>query len=160
MEEADVLCDRIGIMAVGELQCIGTSADLKRRYGEGYALTVSAINSPESYAEVRQFVQNLFPSAKLLSEPLGGTSKFEVKREEVTLSRVFGEFEGAKEELNISDWGITETTLEEVFLKVAEQAKVEEAITKAVESKTICDSLRWKVTKNKREFKTTGSLSL
>ena len=40
MEEAEVLCDRIGIMALGEMQCLGTSTDLKRRYGAGYTFLV------------------------------------------------------------------------------------------------------------------------
>ena len=38
MEEAEVLCDRVGIMALGQLQCIGKSQELKRRYGKGYTL--------------------------------------------------------------------------------------------------------------------------
>ena len=33
MEEAEVLCDRVGVMSFGELQCIGTASELKRRYG-------------------------------------------------------------------------------------------------------------------------------
>jgi len=135
MEEADVLCDRIGIMAVGELQCIGTSADLKRRFGEGYTLTVTAVNSADSYSEILDFVNSQFKTAKLVNEPLGGTSKFEIKREEIVLSQVFRTFEAEKKRLRISDWGITETTLEEVFLRVAVQAHVEEEITKAVEKK-------------------------
>lgn len=36
MEEADVLGDRIAIMARGRLRCIGSSIHLKRRFGSGY----------------------------------------------------------------------------------------------------------------------------
>ena len=35
MEEADVLCDRLCIMADGEVQCIGQTHELKRRFGRG-----------------------------------------------------------------------------------------------------------------------------
>ena len=35
MEEADVLCDRLCIMADGEVQCIGLTHELKRRFGRG-----------------------------------------------------------------------------------------------------------------------------
>jgi len=35
MEEADVLCDRLCIMADGEVQCIGRTHELKRRFGRG-----------------------------------------------------------------------------------------------------------------------------
>ena len=34
MDEADLLGDRIAIMAEGELQCVGTSLFLKKKYGE------------------------------------------------------------------------------------------------------------------------------
>ena len=41
MVEADVLSDRIGIMAKGMLRCIGTSIVLKSRFGSGYAAKVT-----------------------------------------------------------------------------------------------------------------------
>jgi ATP-binding cassette subfamily A (ABC1) protein 3 len=40
MDEADILGDRIAIMAEGKLQCIGSSLFLKGAYGVGYTLTV------------------------------------------------------------------------------------------------------------------------
>jgi len=39
MEEADTLCDRIAIIAAGNLQCIGSSTHLKLKFGEGFKLT-------------------------------------------------------------------------------------------------------------------------
>ncbi|GIL63848.1 hypothetical protein Vafri_17847 [Volvox africanus] len=41
MEEADILGDRIAIMARGKLRCVGTSLRLKQRFGSGYTLSVS-----------------------------------------------------------------------------------------------------------------------
>lgn len=41
MEEADILGDRIGIMAKGRLRCIGTSIRLKSRFGTGFIANVS-----------------------------------------------------------------------------------------------------------------------
>eukprot|EP00766_Chilomastix_caulleryi_P001650 gnl/Chilomastix_caulleri/2620.p1 GENE.gnl/Chilomastix_caulleri/2620~~gnl/Chilomastix_caulleri/2620.p1 ORF type:complete len:247 (+),score=73.28 gnl/Chilomastix_caulleri/2620:308-1048(+) len=40
MEEADVLADRIGIMARGALRCLGSPAHLKRVYGMGFRLDI------------------------------------------------------------------------------------------------------------------------
>lgn len=40
MDEADVLADRIAIMAAGRLQCVGTPYFLKKHYGVGYKLTI------------------------------------------------------------------------------------------------------------------------
>jgi ABC-type multidrug transport system ATPase subunit len=36
MEEADILGDRIGIMARGRLRAIGSSIRLKQKFGAGY----------------------------------------------------------------------------------------------------------------------------
>lgn len=40
MDEADVLGDRIGIMALGELKCLGSSLFLKNKFGGGYKLVI------------------------------------------------------------------------------------------------------------------------
>lgn len=40
MEEADILGDRIAIMAKGRLQCLGSSLRLKQKFGAGYRVTV------------------------------------------------------------------------------------------------------------------------
>ena len=43
MEEADILSDRIGIMAKGRLRCIGTPIRLKTQFGAGFIASVSFI---------------------------------------------------------------------------------------------------------------------
>jgi len=50
MEEADILSDRIGIMAKGRLRCIGTSIRLKSRFGTGFVATVSFIENKKDGA--------------------------------------------------------------------------------------------------------------
>lgn len=40
MDEADILGDRIAIMASGRLQCVGSPYFLKRHYGVGYTLVI------------------------------------------------------------------------------------------------------------------------
>jgi len=44
MDAADILGDRIAIMAEGDVQCIGSSLFLKNRYGVGYNLKISKIS--------------------------------------------------------------------------------------------------------------------
>ena len=41
MEEADVLCTRIGIVTKGQLRCIGPQTKLKSQYGSGYSLIIN-----------------------------------------------------------------------------------------------------------------------
>uniref|UniRef100_A0A803M188 ABC transporter domain-containing protein n=1 Tax=Chenopodium quinoa TaxID=63459 RepID=A0A803M188_CHEQI len=44
MEEADILGDRIGIMAKGRLRCIGSSIRLKSQFGSGFVANLSFVN--------------------------------------------------------------------------------------------------------------------
>jgi len=125
MEEADVLCDRIGIMACGELQCVGRSFELKKRFGKGYTLLLMASeDTEEKYKAIHEFVIGMFPTATLLDEPIAGMCKYEVSRNEVVLSKVFERLIEAERKAFIVSWGFTETTLEEVFLKLATIAEV------------------------------------
>jgi ABC-type multidrug transport system ATPase subunit len=41
MEEADALCDRIGIITHGSLRTVGTQQKLKKTYGNGYYLSLN-----------------------------------------------------------------------------------------------------------------------
>lgn len=119
-----MLCDRIGIMAHGLMQCIGTASSLKLRFGAGYTLTITSDDkSPEMAAKVEAMLQEALPekgASRKLGDTLNGCSKFELQRELVKLSTVFASLESNKALLNISDWGIEETTLEEVFLHLCE----------------------------------------
>lgn len=45
MEEADVLGDRIGIMAKGQLQCLGSPIHLKQKFGSGYLLSIRLLQA-------------------------------------------------------------------------------------------------------------------
>ncbi|KAH8098506.1 ATPase [Aureococcus anophagefferens] len=55
MVEADVLCDRIGIMVKGQLECLGTPRQLKDQHASGYELAVKlddrACASPGAWTE-------------------------------------------------------------------------------------------------------------
>ena len=40
MEEADVLSDRVAVIADGGLQCVGTALYLKNTFGDGYKISL------------------------------------------------------------------------------------------------------------------------
>eukprot|EP01117_Protostelium_nocturnum_P005789 TRINITY_DN2086_c0_g1_i1.p1 TRINITY_DN2086_c0_g1~~TRINITY_DN2086_c0_g1_i1.p1 ORF type:complete len:977 (-),score=310.06 TRINITY_DN2086_c0_g1_i1:119-3049(-) len=117
MEEADALCDQIMIMAHGEIKCIGLSADLKGRFGEGFKLSLQVGRGADE-TPAHNFIMELIPRAVLLNQ-LAGTRNYEVPKDSITLESIFREMESHKEELHITDWAITNTTLEEVFLKIS-----------------------------------------
>eukprot|EP01101_Sappina_pedata_P005770 TRINITY_DN2721_c0_g1_i1.p1 TRINITY_DN2721_c0_g1~~TRINITY_DN2721_c0_g1_i1.p1 ORF type:complete len:858 (+),score=273.16 TRINITY_DN2721_c0_g1_i1:275-2575(+) len=116
MEEADVLCDRIAIMSLGEMKCIGTPLQLKKKFGKGYSLHLNF--HPHMEEQVMKFVEGFIPTAELL-EKYGGSCTYQIMQLNVPISQLFVEFEGRKDELGIVDWGINQTSLEDVFLNVA-----------------------------------------
>jgi ABC-type multidrug transport system ATPase subunit len=71
MEEADILCDRIGIMDHGDLQCVGRAHQLKSRYGAGYTLVLTTSKqTPEGVEACVDFIQKMCPSASILNDPI------------------------------------------------------------------------------------------
>lgn len=140
MPEAEALSDRICIMALGEIQCLGTSSELKRRFGQGYTFFLQTDPKRTRCAIVMQYTESLFGGrdrVKLIRRPMGGSYKFEVAKNGVVLSEVFAEMEkpGVIASLGLLDWSISEITLDEVFLKLAEAAHVEEELSKVTEDK-------------------------
>lgn len=69
MEEADVLCNRIGIVNNGVLTCLGQQARLKQLYGGGYHLFVNCDRTnTQKQQEVLAFVSKILPKAVLLRQ--------------------------------------------------------------------------------------------
>ncbi|CAL9128172.1 unnamed protein product [Musa textilis] len=120
MEEAEVLCDRLGIFVDGGFQCIGNPKELKSRYGGSYVFTMTtSVNEEE---EVESLVRQLSPSANKIYH-ISGTQKFELPKQEVRIADVFRAVEVAKSKFAIHAWGLADTTLEDVFIKVAKGAQ-------------------------------------
>ncbi|XP_010457663.1 PREDICTED: ABC transporter A family member 10-like [Camelina sativa] len=120
MEEAEFLCDRLGIFVDGGLQCVGNPRDLKGRYGGLFVFTITT--SVEQEEEVERMVQRISPNAKRVYH-LAGTQKFEIPKQEVMIADVFLMVEKAKSEFTVFAWGLADTTLEDVFFKVATSAQ-------------------------------------
>ncbi|PNY06932.1 ABC transporter A family member 7-like protein, partial [Trifolium pratense] len=120
MEEAEVLCDRLGIFVEGSFQCIGNPKELKGRYGGTYVFSMAT--SIDHETDVEKLVQQLSPNAKKIYH-ISGTQKFELPKDEVKIANVFQAVETAKGNFPVSAWGLADTTLEDVFIKVAREAQ-------------------------------------
>mmetsp|Transcript_33634 Transcript_33634/g.74460 ORF Transcript_33634/g.74460 Transcript_33634/m.74460 type:complete len:1035 (+) Transcript_33634:121-3225(+) len=117
MEEAEMLCDRLGIFVDGQLVCIGNPKEITSRYAGYLVFTITV--PPHEDERARQVVADMSPSAVLTYE-LNGTLKYELPTSEVSLSSVFASMSRAKESgLQVLDWGVANATLEEVFIKLA-----------------------------------------
>eukprot|EP00878_Enallax_costatus_P019215 GHUV01020268.1.p1 GENE.GHUV01020268.1~~GHUV01020268.1.p1 ORF type:complete len:1409 (+),score=442.81 GHUV01020268.1:441-4229(+) len=187
MEEADLLCDNIHIMAEGRLVASGTPLTLKAQYGVGYTLTVvlqkaarmanpnlttshrhsrscssssigfsreggtglglgATLNpvsgsasslvaaaaagggsqqSQQSSAAVEallQVIRDHVPSAVLLSAAGAEVSVRLPKEESAAFPAVLRSLDAEADVLGVASYGLSVTTLEEVFLAIADQA--------------------------------------
>uniref|UniRef100_H3GIJ8 ABC transporter domain-containing protein n=1 Tax=Phytophthora ramorum TaxID=164328 RepID=H3GIJ8_PHYRM len=141
MDEADILGDRIAIMADGQLCCAGSSLFLKNRYGAGYNLTM--IKAPGCDVEaVGTFLRNFVPEAKCLSN-FGSEVVFQLPS---TSSGVFSTMlqvlDDEMHRLRVVQYGVSVTTLEEVFLRISHDREEEAAMGVAVCGVETVDQIR------------------
>lgn len=119
MDEADVLSDRVSVIVDGSLKCIGSSLSLKNNFGDGYRISIIT-QEPDKLIEI---FNDEFPDLKVLDSS-GGSLVVGIpldKTEEI--EKFFRAVEGLDDDLSkikdlIEDWGISNTTLEEVFMRV------------------------------------------
>ncbi|XP_010838764.1 PREDICTED: LOW QUALITY PROTEIN: ATP-binding cassette sub-family A member 3 [Bison bison bison] len=117
MDEADLLGDRIAIMAKGELQCCGSSLFLKEKYGAGYHMTL--VKEPHCNPEgISRLVQHHVPNATLESSAGAELSFILPKESTHRFESLFAKLEKKQKELGIASFGASVTTMEEVFLRV------------------------------------------
>ncbi|GLD97436.1 hypothetical protein PINS_up006120 [Pythium insidiosum] len=120
MDEADILGDRIAIMAEGELRCCGSSLFLKNRYGAGYNLTLVKDDKVCNDSDVINFISAYVPNAQVLSN-VGSEIAFQLPLESSReFATMFGDLDLNLSSLGLLSYGVSVTTLEEVFIKVAE----------------------------------------
>ncbi|XP_042819729.1 ATP-binding cassette sub-family A member 2 isoform X1 [Panthera tigris] len=144
MDEADLLGDRIAIISHGKLKCCGSPLFLKGAYGDGYRLTLvkrpaepgdpqepGLTSSPPgrtqlsscSEPQVSQFIRKHVASCLLVSDTSTELSYIlpSEAAKKGAFERLFQHLERSLDTLHLSSFGLMDTTLEEVFLKVSEE---------------------------------------
>mmetsp|Transcript_22180 Transcript_22180/g.21974 ORF Transcript_22180/g.21974 Transcript_22180/m.21974 type:complete len:742 (-) Transcript_22180:1165-3390(-) len=120
MDEADILGDRIAIMASGRIKCCGQSLFLKKRFGVGYNLIISK-EDKDPNPEIEEFVFERINNCIKLSE-VSSEVTFQIPQSESEkFEQFFTELDESLKQLRIKSYGVGVTTLEEVFLKVGHQ---------------------------------------
>lgn len=124
MEEADILADRIAIMSEGKLKCLGSPLFLKNRYGSGYILHIS--QDPDSpRPPLMSFLRYGLPGSTT-SEDVPGELTAHIPATAVgTFKAFFDELDSRQDEFGVINYSISITTMEEVFLSVANRENVE-----------------------------------
>lgn len=134
MDEADILGDRIAIMAAGVLQCCGSSLFLKNRFGAGYRITcarkiigpatsVGAIadeagGQANRREDVSAVILRHLPEAELLTN-VGAELSMRLPMSTGQFVGLFEELDTRLPELGVEHYGLSMVTMEEVFLRVA-----------------------------------------
>lgn len=114
LDEADVLSDHIVLMSKGNLTAEGSAPELKHRYGDGYQVSVP---SSIQFAIPEQFEK--IPRHTSYDETI-----FKLKD-----SAHAADFIQELEQAGIHDYLIGGSTIEDVFLKLAQEAQGDPSIT-------------------------------
>ena len=125
MEEADVLGDRIAIMARGKVQCYGSPFFLKQRLGSGYSLHVTKDSGFSGSTEVLFLVQATIPEATIIHENKEELVLLLPSSSSAMLPKMLEPLEARQEVLGIAGIGLTVTTMDDVFLKIGEMTEEE-----------------------------------
>ncbi|KAG5670263.1 hypothetical protein PVAND_000540 [Polypedilum vanderplanki] len=118
MLEADVLGDRIAIMSNGVLKAVGSPYFLKKQFGVGYHLVCVKKDASCDSMAVTELLRKYIPDVKKESEIGTELSYLLDDKNVLVFQKMLKELEENSKELNIESYGISLTTLEEVFLKV------------------------------------------
>ncbi|XP_057605512.1 phospholipid-transporting ATPase ABCA3-like [Hippopotamus amphibius kiboko] len=118
MDEADILGDRIAIMTKGYLRCCGSSVFLKKIYGVGYHIVM--VKEPHCDVKgISQLIHHHVPEARLENNVAAELSFILPKEYTHRFKDLFADLENRQEELGIASFGISITTMEEVFIRVS-----------------------------------------
>lgn len=116
MDEADVLGDRIAIMSQGKLKAVGSSFFLKKQFGVGYHL-VCVKKSNCDTTKVTEVLRGFIPDIKVETD-IGTELSYLLDETNIAVFQsMLQKLEDDSERLDIESYGISLTTLEEVFLK-------------------------------------------
>ncbi|XP_035198055.1 ATP-binding cassette sub-family A member 10-like isoform X2 [Oxyura jamaicensis] len=120
MDEADILADRKAFISHGRLKCVGSSLFLKKKWGIGYHLRIhvsESCNVESVTSLVKQHIPNVIFSGHGQYElryklPLENVNKF---------PDLFRGLDSCSN-CGIINYGVSMTTLEDVFLRLEEEA--------------------------------------
>ena len=157
MDEAELLSDRVAVMKEGKLRCCGSPLFLKERFGLGYNLTVvlepiglsadveiGGLEEADDSDGGKSFDLQIDRVAAFLTQRIPGTTIARSSGKEVSFRfpqgteslfpATFDDLEREMDTLGIGAYGIQNSSLEEVFLQLAEEESSMEHIDDGTDS--------------------------
>jgi ATP-binding cassette subfamily A (ABC1) protein 1 len=150
MDEADLLSDRIAIMTRGRLACCGSPLFLKSRLGLGHHLTLLLAPSADADtpAALEAVLQRHAPGS-VCEAHLGAELGFLLPPgTAAAFPALLRELDADAKALHVASYAISCSTLEEVFLSIAENAT--EEMEGALPTRISVEQLRDSATARKR----------
>ncbi|CAF4070781.1 unnamed protein product, partial [Rotaria sordida] len=125
MEESDALSDRIMIIANGNIKADGTSAKLKEKYGSGYKLIINKQNNSHT-DDIKNTLCHYLPELKVETDILDGDVVFRTNQQpNEQFVQALYHLETMKKENRIKYYGVQNSTMDDVFLKITKDTNIE-----------------------------------
>ncbi|KAJ3599928.1 hypothetical protein NHX12_033882 [Muraenolepis orangiensis] len=133
MEECEALCTRMAIMVNGRFQCLGSVQHLKNRFGDGYTIVLRLADTKQAQDEcpVDGYLRSSFPSIEL-KERHQNVLQYQLPSHACCLARVFEVMSNNYEELGITDFSVSQTTLDQVFVNFAKEQGDDDRLTDVI----------------------------
>ncbi|CAF0922953.1 unnamed protein product [Adineta ricciae] len=125
LEEADVLSDRIAIMTSGRLQANGTPDFLKSQTEFEYRLFIDK-QETSTNERVRGFIERYIPQLVVERES-SAEIVFGIRRtESKQIGQLIHALEAERMNIGVESYGLSMTTIEEVFLRLIQETEEQE----------------------------------
>ncbi|XP_043481651.1 ATP-binding cassette sub-family A member 13 isoform X2 [Leptopilina heterotoma] len=118
--ECEKLCSRVGILAKAGLRCIGSPQHLKHRFGEGYIVFLRT-NHSLSLDDLKEAISKYIPKAIICSRQARTARLLIPRGQDITLSVTFTKVKNLAEDLQATDFTLTQSSLDQVLVSFSEQ---------------------------------------
>ena len=121
LEEAELLGDRIGIMNCGKLLCSGTSSYLKEKYPCGFNVNILLNMKNEKYEDnIQKMINDIsnIDNSAIFRRSGKNIISISLKSNNDNFSKVFHYIEESKKELDVENYLLSSTLLEDIFFKI------------------------------------------
>ncbi|XP_042540867.1 ATP-binding cassette sub-family A member 13 [Dipodomys spectabilis] len=129
LDEAEMLSDRVAILQQGRLRCCGPPFCLKEAYSQGLSLMLTKqpsfleAHDAKDVARITSLIQVYVPQA-VLKDSSGGELTYTIPEaaDKTCFKGLFQALDQNLQQLRLTGYGISDTTLEEVFLKLLQDS--------------------------------------
>ncbi|EGR27806.1 hypothetical protein IMG5_188760 [Ichthyophthirius multifiliis] len=122
MEEAESLCNKIGILINGQFYTIGTPQQLRSKYGQGYTITFNI--EKQNNEKVKKILEDVFIKVVQVHDKREDYTAFQIDDNVFSFFKAFNVCEEViKKQGLIKDFSINQSSLESVFFYFSKQQK-------------------------------------